>query len=366
MRIKELQAENARLIEARTSKSDSIPFPTATEAEFWSQNADADSERVQQLQTEVEGLQEAMEAAKASAHAELVRESTSHAETSSLLSQSQAALQAAMSREQEHTQSADRAHADLQHEMQQLHTALQSQQLQSQLALEAECSAHAGTKQQLAQLRESMQGSSSSLESQLKEERMRHEQTSSDLAEARQQLASSLRDSQLELQTEQQQRKQLQDDLRQIRHELADALRAKTEADAALTAEQGARQQAEQTLQSPAILEASRTAAQLQSQLQDEQLRRKQLETDADLLQQRCESLAQEKETLSTAAGQLQQVNAALSDAEARASILEKEAATCKGEADQQRMAVAEFQKRFAESSAALQKEQQEREQLHR
>ncbi|BDA50973.1 probable Golgin candidate 4 at C-terminar half [Coccomyxa sp. Obi] len=366
VRIKELQAENARLSEISTSKIDSVPFSTATEAEFWTQNAEADSEVVQRLQMEVQALQEAMEAAKASAHAEIERESTSHAETRLLLSQSQAALQAAVSREQERAQSADRAHADLQHEIHQLQTALKSQQLQSQSALEAERSAHAGTKQQLAVLRKSMQGSSSLLESQLNEERMRHEQTSSELAEARQQLASVLRDAKSELQTEQQQCKQLQEDLERIRQELAGALRARTEADAALTAERGAREQAEQALQSPAIVEASSMVAQLQSQLQGEQHRRMQLETDANLLQQRCESLAQEREGLSTAAGRLQQVTAALSDAEARASTLEKEAATCKSEADQERVAVAELQKRLAESTAALQKEQKEREQLQR
>lgn len=359
VRIKELQAENVRLSEDRTRKMDSIPYSTATEAEFWTENAKEDSEMLQRLQLEVQALQEAMEAAKVSAHADIERESTSHAETRQLLSQSQAALQAAVSREQERAQSADRAHADLQHEMHELRTALRSQ-------LEAERSAHSDTKQQLAVLQESMQGSSSLLERQLNEERMRHEQTSSELAEARQQLASSLRDSQLELQAEQQQCKQSHEELEHIRQELAEALRARTEADAALTAERGAREQAEQALQSPAIAEASGMVAQLQSELQVEQHRRMQLETDAGLLQQRCESLAQEREKLSTAADRLQQVTAALSDAEAHASTLEKEAATCKKEADQERMAVAELQKRLADSTAALQKEQNEREQLQR
>ena len=59
-------------------------------------------------------------------------------------------------------------------------------------------------------------------------------------------------------------------------------------------------------------------------------------------------------------------MSVSLTDAEARASAMEREAASCRREVDQERLAVADLQTRCAETSAALQKEQEEREQVQR
>ncbi len=367
VRIKELQAENVRFAADSTAKQalESIPFGTATEAAFWSANSEAENERLQKLQAQLQALQTAAQTEKASAHADVQSERNAHAETQRLLAESQAALQEAAGREQARSKSADQAHERLQSELQQVQAALHSQQLQGESGLEAEHSAHALTRQRLAEIEESVRSRSASLEKQLEEERLRHEQTALELEKVRQQLAASQSGEGQDLEAEKQRLREALGELDRVRQKLAAAMHARAEADSALAAERSTKE-AQQSLEDPAILEGLPLVVELRSQLHEQQTTSLQLQVDAELLRQRCDSLAQENERLTAEAEQLQQMSVALQDAGARASAFERDTASCRRDADQERLALNDLQSRFAETSAALEKGAKEREELQR
>lgn len=370
VRIKELQAENARLkdLEDSTAKraTDGIPLDAPSVAAFWSQNSQADSGRVLQLQTQIAALQEAMESCRASADVELKTEQKAHGETSSLLAESRAALEEALSREQARAESSSQAHADLQQQMHHLQARLQSQQEEVQTALAAEQSEHALTKQSLAEITDALQSSSSSHEAQLNEERARHKEAIVELAAVKEQLALTAKITEEEVQAEQRRQQQAQHQLDGLRRELAATTQAKSAADAALTAERSAREQGEQFLQTPAMLETLPMVAELRSKLQEEQATRIRLQRDVELLQEHRDSLVQENERLGIEVAQLQQLQHSLADAEASMSALKDEAASYQKQAEQERMEVANLQLLYAQTAAALVKKEEEGNQLQR
>jgi hypothetical protein len=336
VRIKELQAENARLQESIAESTAS-----AGQATMGLDKVPGGSGSAQDLQTQLQTLQQALEASRASADAER----RGHAATQQILAEIRNEKQEVLANQKAQSEPAESACKELQGQVQGLTVRLAALQQSTQNDLQTEKASHQATSERLSGAEAALQDLAAAQAKQLEAERQRYIQLEAPMQDATQQLAGAADSSQQGLQH------QYSQQLSALSRELDAEKAARADAEAALVA---AKEAAEQKLQDKGAIERLPWVAAMREELQEHQklatLQTKGLE---QLKQQLLDATIENERHLQKLA-EVEAVALRAADAEAQARASAEEGASWRSELEHERQAVADLQEQLSSASRNL------------